>query len=248
MTTALLESTDPAALDLLTLIGECASAREVVIGVQEQVEKLKHNIDEDAMPNARLLILIRMYASGAHLDLLSVLTFTQSLALPRVKHRTKQPQETLRPIVTDLCSTLSAAASHASTDDGRAIIIAVSDLARKSDSWASAKPDLAPDSQTATRTLLKDLLDQALTSYTHCLHACLANRIFIKYFPRLSFATKLESGWEQGQDAIRETLVSSWTCVVHRSKQFQGLLFFNWIPNQGNNKETFSRSLRARCP
>ena len=45
----LLSCDDPAAGDLLSLIGECSSAKEVVIAVQEAVERLEvsFNFDDD---------------------------------------------------------------------------------------------------------------------------------------------------------------------------------------------------------
>ena len=74
----LLSCDDPAAGDLLSLIGECCSAKEVVIAVQEAVERLEvsFNSDDDGFeverkvpqqaassPVVRLSILTGLYAA-----------------------------------------------------------------------------------------------------------------------------------------------------------------------------------------
>ncbi|KAF9048204.1 hypothetical protein BDZ89DRAFT_1057777 [Hymenopellis radicata] len=194
----LLESSDPAASDLLALIGECGTAKEVLIGVEEAVEKLKHHVgssdfDEDTeKPNSRLSTLLGLY----------------SAAIPRVKHRQKSPQETLMPIVTDLASTMSFAGSHANTNEGRAVIVASSNFVRKAHDWVLSKPDLPSDDRHACQALLKSVLDSTITTYSPYLHASLADRTFVRCYPRLSFRTKLESGWEDGADAISNALSS----------------------------------------
>ncbi len=146
-------------------------------------------------------------------------------AIHRVKHRQKSPQETLRPIVTDLASTMSFAGSHATTDEGRAIIVASSDFVQKAHGWVLSKPNLSSDDRHACQVrvswpvhllrltdthqaLLKSVLDSTITTYSPYLHASLANRTFAQCYPRLSFRTKLESGWEYGADAISNALVS----------------------------------------
>jgi len=75
----LLSCDDPAAGDLLSLIGECCSAKEVVIAVQEAVERLEVSLNSDddkfeeveqkvpqqaaPSPVARLCILTGLYAA-----------------------------------------------------------------------------------------------------------------------------------------------------------------------------------------
>jgi hypothetical protein len=43
----LLPCNDPAARDILTVIGECGSAKEVVMAIQEAVEQLERLLDSD---------------------------------------------------------------------------------------------------------------------------------------------------------------------------------------------------------
>lgn len=79
---ALLSSNDPAARDIISLISECGSAKEVVMAVQEAVERVEHaleNNDEEESeaqgkeslnkhippsPLDQLIILIDIYAAS----------------------------------------------------------------------------------------------------------------------------------------------------------------------------------------
>lgn len=42
----LLECKDPAARDLIAVMGECSSAKEVIIAVQEETEKIINRLEE----------------------------------------------------------------------------------------------------------------------------------------------------------------------------------------------------------
>ena len=74
----LLRCNDPAARDIISLVGECGSAKEVVMTVQEAAERLEHSLEQEeedesdeegSQPKStslidQLLILIDLYASG----------------------------------------------------------------------------------------------------------------------------------------------------------------------------------------
>ena len=68
----LLPCNNPAARDIISLIGECGPAKEIVMTVQEAVERLEHSLEreeeeeepESTSPIDQLLILIDLYASG----------------------------------------------------------------------------------------------------------------------------------------------------------------------------------------
>ena len=75
----LLRCNDPAAQDIILLIGECGSAKEVVMTVQEAAERLEHSLEQEQEDESdekkgnqpqstslidQLLILIDLYASG----------------------------------------------------------------------------------------------------------------------------------------------------------------------------------------
>ncbi|KAK0459978.1 uncharacterized protein EV420DRAFT_1534255 [Desarmillaria tabescens] len=193
----LLGSAQKAAADILNLMGRCCNAKEVVIGVQEAVERLEHHLatdfdDEHDKPNGQLLTLVRMYAT----------------AIPRLKFRKKPASETLKPIIMELVSAFRRAGPHSSRDEGRQIMEASADLVIKLDSWAKTQPDAQKDEIASCRTLYQNLLDNAVTSYQQCIQASLATRIFAKRFPRLSLRSVPDAGWEDGQKAINAVLDS----------------------------------------
>ena len=58
---------------------------------------------------------------------------------------------------------------------------------------------------------MKNLLDQTLTAYAHCIRSPVAQRTFEEGFPRLTNKTSVGAGWEEGECRFR----SSGTCCVH---------------------------------
>ncbi|KAK0201535.1 hypothetical protein DFS33DRAFT_1385836 [Desarmillaria ectypa] len=193
----LLGSSERAASDILNLMGRCCNAKEIVIGVQEAVERLEHHLatdfdDEQAKPNGQLLALIRMYAT----------------AIPRLKFRKKPASETLKPIMMELASAFRRTGPHSSRDEGRQIMEASADLVVKLDSWAKSQPDAQKDEIASCRALYQNLLDNTVTSYEQCVQASLATRIFARWFPRLSLRSVPDAGWEDGQKAINAVLDS----------------------------------------
>lgn len=194
----LLGNSDKAASDILNLMGRCCNAKEIVIGVQEAVERLEHHLagadldDEQVQPNRQLLTLVRMYAT----------------AIPRLKFRKKPASETLRPIVMELASAFRRAGPHSSRVEGRQIMEASADLVVKLDLWAKTQPDVQKDEIASCRALYQNLLDDTVTSYEQCIQASLGARIFARWFPRLSFRSVPAAGWEDGQKAINAMLDS----------------------------------------
>ncbi|KAK0222140.1 hypothetical protein IW262DRAFT_958881 [Armillaria fumosa] len=194
----LLGSSDKAASDILNLMGRCCNAKEIVIGVQEAVERLEHLLvgadldDKQVQLNGQLLTLVRMYAA----------------AIPRLKFRKKPASETLRPIVKELASAFRRAGAHSSRDEGRQIMEASAGLVVELDSWAKTQPDAQKDEIASCRALYQNLLDDTVTSYEQCIQASLGARSFARWFPRLSFRSVPAAGWEDGQKAINAILNS----------------------------------------
>ena len=57
---------------------------------------------------------------------------------------------------------------------------------------------------------MKNLLDQTLTTYTHCIRSSAAQRTFEQCFPRLTIKNSVGAGWEEGEKVSLEAPV----CVV----------------------------------
>ena len=57
---------------------------------------------------------------------------------------------------------------------------------------------------------MKNLSDQTLTAYAHCIRSSVTRRTFEQCFPRLTIKTSVGAGWEEGEKVVLEALV----CVV----------------------------------
>ncbi|KAJ7596497.1 hypothetical protein C8J56DRAFT_288592 [Mycena floridula] len=194
----LLPCKEEAARDILALLGQCSSAKEIVIGVQEAFERLDillHSEDSDDDEAQRpmgeqLLILVQLYEA----------------AIPRLKLRKKTVSETIRPLLADMQSTLETSSHRISRDLGREIIIAVSTLAQALAAWANDQPDVEEAELSVTREILKALLDATITAYSSCIQASVAQRTLQQCFPRLGPRVVPAKDWEAGADAISKAL------------------------------------------
>ncbi|EDR02134.1 uncharacterized protein LACBIDRAFT_310068 [Laccaria bicolor S238N-H82] len=202
----LLSCDDPAAGDLLSLIGECCSAKEVVISVQEAVERLEVslNVDDDGFEEVEQKV--PQQAASSPVIRLSILTGLYAASIPRLKLRKKTAPDTLRPLLTDLENVNVMAGSTASTEEGRALISATASLVKRAAQWVKDTPDAKEEDVLECTKLMKNLLDQNLTAYAHCIRSSVAQRIFEQCFPRLTIKTCVSAGWEEGEKAVLEAL------------------------------------------
>ncbi|CAA7268417.1 unnamed protein product [Cyclocybe aegerita] len=189
----LLSCNHPGAQDMVSLIGECGSAKEVVMTVQEAVERLAPSFDDpdDAgtsreEPSVRkvqqLVVLIDLYAA----------------AIPRIKLRRKSASETVEPLFSELDAVLKFARGEATRDEGRSLISGVSRLVQRVWTWKGEEQ--------FDKTILKGLLDRVAISFSQCIQSSIAQRTFAECFPRLAFRTKLDPDSEAGNTAITDLL------------------------------------------
>ncbi|KAJ7752460.1 hypothetical protein DFH07DRAFT_521920 [Mycena maculata] len=193
----LLPCPQPAAKSLIALTGECGSPKEVVIAVQESLERVNLSLETDGdeteddgtseSPSNQLLSLISLYNS----------------AIPRLKLRKKSPSETIRPLLSQLESTIQLASSRLSRDQGREII---SDLARLSLNVVSWAQCLNIEDAAVCREIATSLLDTAVSACSHCIQSSLAQRSFEALYPRLTIKSTVLPGWEGGDKAIHDAL------------------------------------------
>jgi hypothetical protein len=138
----LLPSRQLAAKNLISLIGECGNAKEVVIAVQEALERVDSALNEEddpddnnsESPSDQLISLIHLYNSGMSLGREDLFTETYT-AIPRLKLHKRSPSETIRPLLSQLESTIHLAGSRLRRDQGRGIITSVSQLSLNVLSW-----------------------------------------------------------------------------------------------------------------
>ncbi|KAF8067892.1 hypothetical protein FPV67DRAFT_1163310 [Lyophyllum atratum] len=190
---------DPAAREMLSLVGECGSAKEVVMAVQEAVERLASvcegdDEDEDDAGDGSTL----SYPSQ-----LTILVELYSACLPRLKLRRKTASETLRPLLLDLESVIQLASTRASQEEGRTLISSVSHLVNRLEVWSKAVGD-SEDEAKVCNELLKSLLDCTLVACEHCVRSSLAQRSFETLFPQLTIDSAVTPGWESGEEAVSD--------------------------------------------
>ncbi|EDR06734.1 uncharacterized protein LACBIDRAFT_299557 [Laccaria bicolor S238N-H82] len=196
----------PPAANLLSLIGECCSAKEVVIAVQEAVERLEALFNSDDDGSEEVEQESPQQAASSPVVCLSILTGLYAASIPRLKLRKKTAPDTLRPLLTELENVNVMAGPTASTEQGRALISATASLVKRAAQWVKDISDAREEDALGCTKLMKILLDQTLTAYAHCIRSSVAQRTFEQCFPRLTVKTSVGAGWEEGEKVVLEAL------------------------------------------
>ncbi|KIJ97359.1 hypothetical protein K443DRAFT_9953 [Laccaria amethystina LaAM-08-1] len=202
----LLSCNDPAAGHLLSLIGECCSAKEAVIAVQEAVERLDVSFNSHDGGFEEVEQKVPQQAASSPVVRLSILTGLYAASIPRLKLRKKTAPDTLRPLLTELETMNVIAGPKASTEEGRALISATASLVKRATEWVKGSPDAKEEDVLGCTKLMKNLLDITLTAYVHCIRSSVAQRTFEQCFPRLTIKTSVGAGWEEGEKVVLEAL------------------------------------------
>lgn len=201
----LLSCVDQAAQDILSLMGECSAPKEVIIAVQEAIEHVESSLDQDdideeknlsrSLPN-QIITLVGLYASS----------------IPRLKLRRQAASDTIRPLLSELETTIRLAGARCSRDEGRGILSSVSHLVRDVAGWMNTVVDVTDEEISARKLTLKSVLDCVTTACAHCLQTSLTQRCFETYFPRLTLRSSIELGWEKGHEAVLN-VINSYTLL-----------------------------------
>ncbi|TFY66849.1 hypothetical protein EVG20_g4242 [Dentipellis fragilis] len=190
----LLPCRDDAASDLLTLMAECGSAKEVIMACQEVVERLNAAPDDDDVDVDEH----KLPLAGQVSRILSLYTS----AIPRLKLR-KSVSETLQPLVPELEPLVSAAALDASVNETRAIVTDVAHFVKTINAWAKNHIHEDDISETARySTLLTSLLDITLEVCADKVYSSVAQRAFEARFPRLVLRSAVRPDWAEGEKVI----------------------------------------------
>ncbi|KAJ7262659.1 hypothetical protein B0H12DRAFT_1103986 [Mycena haematopus] len=192
----LVPSRQPAAKSLIALIGERGNAKEIMIAVQEILERVGSMLNEDEddiddstseSPSDQLISLIHLYNSS----------------IPRLKLQKRSPSDTIRPLLSQIQLTIRLAGSRLRRDQGREIIKSISQLSLNVFSWASSSNS---EDSTACQAILQTLLDTAVSECSHCIQSSIAQRSFEALYPRLTIRSTVSPGWEDGEKAIEHAL------------------------------------------
>lgn len=184
----LLPCREDGARDLISLLGECCSAKEVVIAVQEALERLEisfeaeENSEEDDPDyrslNEQLLQLIRLYESGKLFYIATMWSCYIFTAVPRLKLRKKTASETIKPLFSHMQSVLELSRANATRDEGREIIVAVSNLCHKIALWAQLQPETQGD-------------ESSVHNVGKLLRGLFRYSVFFRAFSRMRYARQL---------------------------------------------------------
>ncbi|KAJ7207212.1 hypothetical protein GGX14DRAFT_366396, partial [Mycena pura] len=210
-----LQSRQPAAKSIISLIGECGSSKEIVIAVQESLERIADDLalepDEDEIEHEsasdQLISLILLCSSGMSYASLFP-TGEIRVAIPRLKLRKKSP-ETIRTLLSQLESTVHLAGPHLSRVQGREIIGSVSQLVLNILSWTG---DSNAEDAATCQDMLKRLLDSTISDCSHCIQSSLAQRSFETLYPRLIIRSRVMLGWEGGEEVINDASTAYVSC------------------------------------
>ncbi|KAF8656958.1 hypothetical protein AX16_002313 [Volvariella volvacea WC 439] len=244
---------DQAADDLLALIGECGSAKEVVIVAQEVLEmSLKQGNwdddehegveDEGKIPYAEQLLRV--------VQLLTV-------AFPRLKLRRKSALETLEPLFKELWVTLDNAGPQVKKEPGRALIQSICRLTETTNNWVDLQNEDAKQKDMC-KGLLRRFLEHTVSSLWHTLQSSVAQRTLQSCFPRLRGGTgALKEDWKSGDDTISfalaayESLGTTIKLIPPQPSHGFFILHTHWLQrNPAENRETgdLDRLLSAFLP
>ncbi|KAH9985665.1 hypothetical protein BJV74DRAFT_554635 [Russula compacta] len=184
--------------ELLALIARHCSAKEIVMVVQEVVERFRTDLTEesdDESESAPLIVqLIR---------LLSLLT----KAIPRLALR-KSLSRTLAPLV-ELQQLLPLAAKDATVTEGRSLVRNAALIVQELGVWVKEKAEDDLHELTASHALLESFLNAMLESCADLVQSYIAQRVFEQCFPRLSYRPVIREDWKDGEDAVLFALRAS---------------------------------------
>ncbi|KAG6905738.1 hypothetical protein DXG01_000987 [Tephrocybe rancida] len=124
----LLSCKDPAAKEILLMIGEFGSAKETVIAIQEAIERMDIKIYGDEEDNeldatrlsypSQLMILVDLYSACAYNISVDISVLKKMcLGIPRLKSRRKTTSETIMPLLSELENVIRLTGSLASREE-----------------------------------------------------------------------------------------------------------------------------------
>ncbi|KJA26965.1 hypothetical protein HYPSUDRAFT_63726 [Hypholoma sublateritium FD-334 SS-4] len=216
----LLPCDDFEARNIIALIGNCSSAKEVVMTVQEAMERLERALeredDDDEKDEAKDEDVLHSRKQNSTIIQFLILIELYSSAIPRIKLRHKTASDTLRPLLDELENVASLASSHSTQNEACDILSSISKLSINIDKWvASNATDGSKDDRATCKAIIGGVLDRSLLICRHGLHTSIAQRTLEKCFPRLASRSATGTSGGSGESAVMEWL------DAHHSLGFQ---------------------------
>ncbi|KZV76706.1 hypothetical protein PENSPDRAFT_622683 [Peniophora sp. CONT] len=187
--------------EMLDVLCQSSSARELVVAAQEVAEYLisadeDENDDEPddarATPAVQFMHLLNVY----------------SHAIPRLQTK-KPPSQTLATTVGELQEAVSPATLRAGIAEGRNIISAAARLVQTSHNWAADRAHGDQAELTRCKAILTTFLDAVLEACANTVSTSLSQRVFDARFPRLVVRAATSSEWKTGEDALNAAVRAS---------------------------------------
>ncbi|PCH44923.1 hypothetical protein WOLCODRAFT_165498 [Wolfiporia cocos MD-104 SS10] len=164
--------------ELLSLIGTECSGKEVIMAVQESLERLSvQNSSGDYADDEEEYTPAILQCSRA--------MWLYSDAIPRIPLHKKTTRDIVKPLLPELQSVIAQAGPDASASEGRALIRSASRLVTILSDLDKEQTDNDASGESAMRDLLASFLMSILETCTNDTGSKLASSAFEKHFPRL---------------------------------------------------------------
>ncbi|KAJ8587360.1 hypothetical protein M405DRAFT_821730 [Rhizopogon salebrosus TDB-379] len=184
------------AVDLINLIAENSSPKEVLIVNQETLEQLARD-DEDEDDKDQV--------SGAIWCVINVITVSAK-SVPRLTIGKRTALSVVSPLISGVNSLLPSLGSHFTRDSGRTLLTEVSRMSEALYAWILRTGSDADAVE--AKKIIRILLETAVTACASCIRASLCARAFETHYPRLTVTSAIELDWKKGEQAILSVLAA----------------------------------------
>ncbi|KAF8911608.1 hypothetical protein CPB84DRAFT_1762365 [Gymnopilus junonius] len=246
----LLRCDDADARNVISLMGEHSSAKEVVMVVQESLEALERTLesedegDEDQGKEGESKE--GKPKANSHVDQLLALIDLHASVIPRLQLRRKSAQDTIRPLCKELEAVIQYASVKATLAQGRSLLSRIANLSKRIWEWVQGSASVQEDIQ-ACKLILKVLVDSSLIACERFLKANSAQRVLEECYPRLAGRSELGSDWQEGEQVVSDLIASYETLGLHTNESSAScsaidLLFSshqNWAEIDPDKRLTF---------
>lgn len=185
------------AVDLISLISENSSPKEVLIVIQESLEQLTQLVIEDEAEED--------HVPGFVQSLINVIVLCTK-SVPRLTLGKRTALSVVSPLVSGVSSAVSSLRSQFTRDTGRSLLAGVSRMSEAFYTWIFKTGSEA--NVTEAMKMIRLLLDTTVLACASCIRASLCARAFEMHYPRLTLSSAIEPEWQEGERAILSVMTT----------------------------------------
>jgi hypothetical protein len=185
------------AVDLISLISENSSPKEVLIVIQESLEQLTQLVIEDEAEED--------HVPGFVQSLTNVIVLCTK-SVPRLTLGKRTALSVVSPLVSGVSSAVSSLRSQFTRDTGRSLLAGVSRMSEAFYTWIFKTGSEA--NVTEAMKMIRLLLDTTVLACASCIRASLCARAFEMHYPRLTLSSAIEPEWQEGERAILSVMTT----------------------------------------